>query len=68
VVDTDVASGGESNTIKTYPPTEDGYAKAVAFGEKAAEKRGCTLKIDGEASDSPADWCEDCESDECECD
>jgi hypothetical protein len=51
VVDTDIVSGGESNTIKMFPPTADGFAKAVAFAEKEAAKRECEVRIDGTASE-----------------
>lgn len=67
IVDEDIVSGGESNTIKAFLPTAEGFEKAVAFAEKAAAKRGCKMRVDGSASDSPGDWCEDCDSVGCEC-
>lgn len=53
VVDTDIVDGGESETIKMFPPTADGFRRAVSFAEKAAEKRGLEVEVKGEESDSP---------------
>jgi hypothetical protein len=61
VVDTDIVSGGESETIKMFPPTRDGYDRAVAFVQKAAAKRGCKSRITAYESH---DDCEDCYEDE----
>lgn len=45
IVDTDSPEGGESETIKVFPPTSAGKAKAVAFAQKAAARRGCEMKV-----------------------
>jgi hypothetical protein len=47
IVDTDTEDGGESSTIKTYPGTAAGRAKAVEFGRAAAARRGCALRVTG---------------------
>lgn len=45
IVDTDTTEGGESTTIKTFPPTAAGYDRAVAFAQKAAARRGCEMRV-----------------------
>lgn len=45
IVDTDTEDGGESNTLKVFPPTEAGRKKANAYAKTAAEKRGCPVRL-----------------------
>jgi len=45
IVDTDTPEGGESNTLKVFPPTKAGKAKAVSFAGKAAARRGCPVRV-----------------------
>lgn len=43
IVDTDTVDGGESHTLKCFE--EDDRDSAIAFAERAAEKRGIPLEI-----------------------
>lgn len=45
IVDTDIAGGGESRTLKWFPATREGRKQAVAYAEKEAERRGYPLEI-----------------------
>jgi hypothetical protein len=46
IVDTDALRvGGESNTLKVFPPTGGGFDRAVRFGKRAAARRECDLHI-----------------------
>lgn len=45
IVDTDTDEGGESGTLKVFPPTDDGFERAVTFAKRAALKRGCDVHV-----------------------
>ena len=40
IVDTDIAGGGESETVKTFPPTGTGEKAARKFAAEYAERKG----------------------------
>lgn len=46
IVDTDIASGGESKTLKVFKPTVAGFGKATEFAYMEALRRNCPLRID----------------------
>ncbi len=45
IVGTDIAGGGESETIYVFPPDDTGRKWAIAFGKRAAFERGVRLEI-----------------------
>jgi hypothetical protein len=47
VVDTDSPDGGESETLKVFPPNRGGRADAVEYAKKVAARRGCEMRVHG---------------------
>ena len=45
IVDTDVVGGGESDTIKTFAPTDAGKKKAIKFANEYAAKKGLAVEV-----------------------
>ena len=50
IVDTDTAGGGESETLRVFPPTGKGFDRAVSFAKRAAKKWGCDIHIHNSVS------------------
>lgn len=50
IVDTDIEGGGESDTLKVFPPTAAGFDRAVSFAKRAASRRGCDLHLHNSVS------------------
>jgi hypothetical protein len=49
-VDTDIEEGGESNTLRVFPPTNMGFDRAVAFAKRAGKQRNCDIRITNSVS------------------
>ena len=46
VVDTDIMDGGESNTVRMFPPTSAGQKRAVKFALTLGTKKGLPVYRD----------------------
>ncbi len=48
IVDIDIMDGGESDTIKTFPPTATGEKKAIAFALGLGSRKNLPVYRDGD--------------------